>query len=85
MSQHSDILKFEIAEGIIDGLTPNRIIERVQGVLGALEWDEDTVNTVPRDVLATAKWMATQKDGLYGVSHNALKVYIDQMTKDFNL
>ena len=85
MSQHSDILKFEIAAGIQDGLSPLRVVQRIQAIMDAMEWDEDMVNTVPRDALATAKWMVTQKDGLYGVSHNALKVYIDQMTKDFNL
>lgn len=85
MSQHSDILQFEIAAGIQDGLSPFRVVQRIQAIMGALEWDEDMANTVPRDALATAKWMVTQTDGLYGVSHNALKVYIDQMTKDFNL
>ena len=85
MSQHSDILKFEIAEGIRDGLTPTRIVQRIQGILNACEWDEQTVEGVPGDVLITAKWMCTQKDGLYGVSHNELKVYMAQLIKDYNL
>ena len=84
MSQHSDILQYEIAAGIQDGLTPARIVQRVQEILDVMGWDEHTVEGAPLDVLYTAKWMLTQKDGLYGVSHNALKVYITQLTKDYN-
>lgn len=85
MSQHNDILKHEIAAGIQDGLSPIRIVQRIQNVLGALEWDEITVETVPYDSVNVAKWMATQKDGLYGVSHKQLHSFITDLKKECGL
>ncbi len=85
MSQHNDILKFEIAEGIVDGLPTHRIIQRIQGVLEAIEWDQDTVDAVPGDSLGVAKWMSTQKDGLYGVTHQQLDQFMASVTREYNL
>jgi hypothetical protein len=78
MSQHSNLIKFEIAEGIDDGLSAKRIIERIEGVLDTLEWDSDTIDNVPVDAHNTAKWMRTQKDGLYGVTHAELDHFINE-------
>lgn len=85
MSQHNDILKHEIAAGIQDGLPVVRIVQRIQDILGALEWDEVTVETVPYDSVNVAKWMATQKDGLYGVSHKQLNDFINNLKKECGL
>lgn len=39
MSQHNDILKWQIADGITDGLSTARIVERIKRILDSLEWD----------------------------------------------
>jgi hypothetical protein len=78
MSQHSDILKFEIAEGIDDGLSTERIIERIEGILDTLDWDSDTIDNALSDAHNTAKWMRTQKDWMYGVSHDQLDHFISE-------
>ena len=78
MSQYSDILKFEIAEGIADGLSTDRIVERIQGVLETLEWDSDTVDRSLVDAHHIAKWMRTQKEFLYGASHAQLDHFINE-------
>lgn len=78
MSQHSDILKFEISAGISDGLSTDRIVERIQGVLDALEWDSDTIDNALANANNTAKYMRTQKDFLYGVSHDQLDHFINE-------
>jgi hypothetical protein len=78
MSQHSDIIKFEISAGIADGLSTGRIVERIQGVLETLEWDSDTIENALVDAHNTAKWMRTQKDFLYGVSHDQLDHFINE-------
>ena len=92
MSQHSDILKFEIVEGIRDGLTPTRIVQRIQGIMSALEWDESTIEIVPYDCVNVARWMVTQMDlseyqmdGLYGVSHKQLNDFINDLKKECGL
>ena len=85
MSQHNDILKFEIAEGIRDGLSPTRIVQRIQGTLGALEWDEVTIEIVPYDCVNVARWMVTQTDGLYGVSHKQLNSFINDLKDECGL
>lgn len=85
MSQHNDILKWEIAQGINDGLSVTRIIQRIQGILDTCEWDEDTVNAVPSDALGVAYWMTSQKDGLYGVTHTQLNTFMKQLTAEYNL
>jgi hypothetical protein len=85
MSRHNDILEFEIAEGIVDGLPIHRIIQRIQAILQTLEWDEKWVVEVPSDCLAVAYWMKTQKDGLYGVTHQQLQSFIDELTKQYGL
>lgn len=85
MSQHHDILKSQIAEGISDGLSTTRIVQRIQGVLDVCEYDEDTVNAVPSDALGVAYWMVSQKDGLYGVTHTQLNTFMKQLTAEYNL
>ena len=85
MSQHNDILKFEIAAGIGDGLSTSRIIQRIQGILDALEWDEGTVDAVPGDSLVVAYGMKCQKDGLYGVTHQQLDQFMKTLTQEYNL
>jgi len=79
MSQHNNILKFEIANGIADGLPTYRIIQRIQGILETLEWDQVTVNAVPGDCLDAAKLMSTQK--LVLVSPHQLQSFIDDVTE----
>jgi len=55
MSQHNDILKFEIAAGIVDRLPVDRIIQRIQGILEVQGWDQETVDAVPGDSLGVAR------------------------------
>lgn len=76
MSQHFDILKHEISAGIADGLSTERIVERIQQLLGAMEWDDNTVNNALVDANNTAKWMRAQKNELYGVTHDQLDHFI---------
>jgi hypothetical protein len=78
MSQHSDIIKFEISAGIADGLSTDRIVERIQGVMETLEWDSNTIEDALADSHNTAKWMRSQKDGLYGVTHDQLDHFINE-------
>lgn len=85
MSQHNDILKFEIAAGIQDGLTIKRTVQRIQAILQTLEWDEVTIVEVPSDCLGVAYWMKSQKDGLYGVTHQQLQNFMDELTKQYGL
>ena len=85
MSQHSNILKFEIAQGIADSLSVTRIVQRVQGILDAMEWDEATVDAVPEDCLVTAYGMLRQKPGLYGVSSDQLEQFMKELTQEYNL
>lgn len=85
MSQHSDILTFEISQGIIDGLGTTRIVQRIQGILDACEWDDATVDAVPSDCLISAHTMLMQKDGLYGASHDQLKQFMKNLTQEYNL
>jgi len=85
MSQHNNILKFEIAAGIVDGLPVDRIIQRIQGIMEVTEWDQDWVDAVPGDSLGVAKWMRTQKDGSYGVTHQQLDQFMKTLTQKYNL
>ena len=85
MSQHNDILKHEIAAGIQDGLPVVRIVQRIQGIMGALEWDEVTIETAPYDSVNVARYMATQVDGLYGVSHKQLHDFINDLKDECGL
>lgn len=85
MSQHNDILKFEIMAGIRDGLSSRRIVERVEGVLIAAEYSDDMIENVAMDCLNTANDMRRQKDGLYGVSCDQLDNFMNELTKQFNL
>jgi hypothetical protein len=85
MSQHNDILELEIAGGIQDGLSPIRIVQRIQGILSAIEWDEVTIETVPYDCVNVARYMVTQKDGLYGVSHKQLHSFITDLKDECGL
>lgn len=85
MSQHNDILKFEIAEGIKDGLPVHRIVQRIQGIMDAMEWDEATVDGVPGDCLITVKGMRIQKDELYGVTHDQLDTFMYEIAQEYNL
>lgn len=86
MSQHNDILKHEIAWGIQDGLPVVRIVQRIQGIMSALEWDEVTIETASYDSVNVARWMVTQTDGLYyGVSHKQLNDFINNLKKECGL
>jgi hypothetical protein len=85
MSQHNDILKWQIADGIIDGLSTARIVERIESILDSLEWDEVTINAVARGALNVAYGMRMQKDGLYGVTHAQLDNFMKEITLEYGL
>lgn len=84
MSQHADIIKFEIAEGIIDNLSTKRIIERIESTLSTLEYDDTFVSNAGYDARVCASWMVKQKDGLYGVSHAQLNKFINELDDQLN-
>ena len=81
MSQHSDILSWEISQGILDGKHANYIAARIQGLLETLEYDDSftDLKTVKEHVYSHARGMMAQKDGLYGVSHAKLDKFLDEL------
>ena len=85
MSQHNDILKFEIAAGISDGLSVSRIVERVQGILLTMEWDGNAIDSIPSDLMSVIVSMRRHKDGVYGPSHEQLDKYLNTMEQEFKI
>jgi hypothetical protein len=82
MSQHSDILTWEICKGIEDGVHATDISNRIQGLLDVLEYDEHftDMKNVKKHVYGHAKWMMTQKDGLYGrATHAKLDKFLTEL------
>ena len=93
MGQHSDILKFQIAEGYENKLRFNSamsyselaklIVSSTIGLLDTLEYPEDWTEEKPcaEHLLSVATYMRTQKDWLYGVPHSALDELIIEFDK----
>ena len=81
MSQHSDLLSHSISKGIQRGDHANAVATDFAELLETLEYDETFTElaTVKRHVFQHAKQMATQKDGLYGVSHAQLDKFITEL------
>ncbi len=81
MSQHADILTHEISKGIRRGHLAAEIIGDIMDLLTVMEYDDSFTeyNTVTQHVYQHAKWMATQKDGLYGITHAKLDKFITEL------
>lgn len=84
MSQHSDILSFEISKGISRNLHARDIVHDISNLLDVLEYDEQTsdIKQVKIHAYGHAKWMMTQRDGLYGISHFKLDKFLTQLWCD---
>jgi len=81
MSQHADLLSFEIAKGIIRNDHATIIVANISGLLEVLEYDDafTDLTQVKKHAYSHAKWMATQKDGLYGVTHAKLDKFLTEL------
>ncbi len=81
MSQHSDIFTHEIVHGISNGLKPMEIAHKISNLLDVLQYDESftDLKAVTGHLYSHLKWMRTQKDGLYGMSHSVIETYIDDL------
>jgi hypothetical protein len=81
MSQHSDILKHEISKGVSRNLSVDTIVNDVGAILDCLEYDAEWTSgrILVEHVYGTAVYMRTQKDGLYGVSHDQLDKFITEL------
>ena len=80
MSQHADILSFEIAKGISRGIHASTIVLDISELLEVLEYDDfSDIKTVKIHAYAHAKWMMTQKDGLYGITHAKLDKFLTEL------
>ena len=81
MSQHADILSYEITKGIKRDEHALSITENIAELLMVLEYDDSFTELVPhrRHVYHHAKGMMNQKDGLYGISHAQLDKFITEL------
>ena len=76
MSQHADLLKWEIVRALKHKNSWVELLESVQGLLQTLDYDESFTNmhTVTEHTYSALLQMAMQKDGLYGPSRNDLNL-----------
>lgn len=80
MSQHADLLSHEIAKGISRGVHASDIARDISELLEVLEYDDfSAIKTVKIHAYTHAKWMMTQKDGLYGISHAKLDKFLTEL------
>jgi len=83
MSQHADLLKFEIENGVRRGHSANAILNDTAELLSVLEYDDTMTSddTVAVHLHQTANVMRMQKDGLYGLTHAQLDEFIADIWK----
>lgn len=81
MSQHASLLTLSIRKGIIRGETATEIVDDFAELLETLEYDDSITEhrTVVRHAYNHAKWMMTQKEGLYGVTHAKLDKFVTEL------
>ena len=81
MSQHSDILSHEISKGIKRGEHVLSITQDIAELLQVLEYDDSMTELTNHRgyVYRHAKWMRTQKNGIYGVTHTQLDKFINDL------
>ncbi len=81
MSQHSDILSHEISKGIKRNLDAATIVSDIIDLLDMLGYPEHITDTriATEHAYTHAKWMLTQKEGLYGISHAKLDKCITEL------
>jgi hypothetical protein len=77
MSQHSDLLTYAISKGIAKGEPAMIIVNDLQDLLDVLEYDSDftDLKNVVRHAWGHVNGMLMQRDGLYGISHEQLKKF----------
>lgn len=71
MSQHADITKVVVSKAIKSNWNPVETCQLYLDVLNAIEYDDDEWAN-PKHIIGMADYMLTQKDGLYGVSHQQI-------------
>lgn len=77
MSQHADITKECLAKAIKFNLSHEQAAELLNSVLVAAEYDEEwEVSEAQMPDLAFS-YLRTQKDGLYGVSHDQIESWAE--------
>jgi len=74
MSQHFDISKTVAAKAIEKNWSKKETFEFYSDILGDLEYPDDFCE--PDMLIGTIKYMLTQHDGLYGVSHEQIKEWL---------
>lgn len=74
MGMHFDITKTIVAKAIKGNWTRFDTEEFYGDVLGSLEWEGDFCNFSHVEICA--KYMLTQSNGLYGISHNQIREWL---------
>lgn len=72
MSQHADITKECLAKAIKFNLSHEQAAELLNSVLVAAEYDEEWEVSETQMPDFAFSYLRTQKDGLYGVSHDQI-------------
>lgn len=72
MSQHSDLLTLTISKGIARKEHATTIVNDFVELLEALDYGEDftDLKAATEHAYVHAKWMLSQKDGLYGAANH---------------
>lgn len=81
MSQHSDLLTRTISRSIRNGFSADYAVDDFIDLLETLEYDEFFTDhrTAIEHMYVHARWMITQSDGLYGISHAKLDTFITEL------
>jgi hypothetical protein len=72
MSQHADISKEVLAKAVKFNLSHEQTAELLNAIFAAAEYDEEYEVSESEIPNLTHSYLRTQKDGLYGVSHNQI-------------
>lgn len=74
MSQHADITKVIVSKAIKSNWNAVETCEYYSNILEAIEYDIEWTN--PQHIIDMTRYMLTQKDGLYGVSHKQIADWV---------
>ena len=70
MSEHADLTSWNVADSIKNNLSAVDACESYKGMLAAADYDDQWAN--PKYIMEKAAHMLTQKDGIYGISHQQI-------------
>ena len=81
MSQHSDLLTYGISKGLRNKNIASVILADVGDLLSVLEYEDSWCAgpILKQHVYDHARWMRTQRDGLYGISHKQLDDFLHDL------